>query len=91
MKRINMQSISISEVQRNLHKLDGFDIIEIVDRKRNQIKGYFLDSSYQSVVENIIGAKKQKKDKLLNIIGIINNSEEITKKSLREERLARYE
>ena len=49
MKRINMQTISISDIQRNLHKLDDFNIVEIVDKKRNQIKGYFLDSSYQSL------------------------------------------
>ena len=86
-----MQTISISEIQRNLHKLDGFDIVEIVDKKRNQIKGYFLDSSYQALVEKLIGAKKEKKDRLLNIVGIINNGEEVTRESLREERLARYE
>lgn len=91
MKRINMKTISISEIQRNLHKLDGFNIVKIVDKKRNQIKGYFLDSSYQPLVEKLIGAKKEKKDRLLNIVGIINDGEEITKESLRKERLARYE
>lgn len=91
MKRINMKTISISEIQRNLHKLDGFNIVKIVDKKRNQIKGYFLDSSYQPLVEKLIGAKKEKKDRLLNIVGIINDGENITKESLRKERLARYE
>lgn len=91
MKRINMKVISISEIQRNLHKLDGFDIIEIVDKKRNLIKGYFLDSSYKSIVEKLTGIKKEKKDRLLNIVGIINDSQEVTKESLRAERFARYE
>lgn len=86
-----MQTISISEIQRNLHKLDGFDIVEIVDKKRNQIKGYFLDTSYKSLIENLIGDKDKKKNNLLNIVGIINGSKEVTKESLREERLARYE
>lgn len=29
-----MQTISISEIQRNLHKLDSFNIVKIVDKKR---------------------------------------------------------
>jgi hypothetical protein len=28
-----MQQLSISEIQRNLHKLDAFDIIEVIDKK----------------------------------------------------------
>jgi len=91
MKRINMQTISISDIQRNLHKLDDFNIIEIVDKKRNQIKGYFLDSSYQSLVEKLIGKKEEKKNNLLNIVGIVDSGEEETRDSLRDERLSRYE
>ena len=90
MKRINMQTISISDIQRNLHKLDDFNIVEIVDKKRNQIKGYFLDSSYQSLIEKLIDKQEQKKNNLLNIVGIVNSGED-TRNSLREERLLRYE
>jgi DNA-binding transcriptional regulator GbsR (MarR family) len=46
-----VQTISISEVQRNLHKLDDFDIVKIVDRKRNRVKGYYLDAKFHDVVE----------------------------------------
>ena len=91
MKRINMQTISISDIQRNLHKLDDFNIVEIVDKKRNQIKGYFLDSSYQSLVEKLIEKKEEKKNNLLNIVGIVDSGEEVTRDSLRDERLSRYE
>jgi predicted CopG family antitoxin len=86
-----MQTISISEIQRNLHKLDGFDIVQVVDKKRNQIKGYFLDSSYQQLIEKLVGKKQKKNQDLLNIIGIVNSEETVTKESLREERLAQYE
>ena len=91
MKRINMQTISVSDIQRNLHKLDDFNIIEIVDKKRNQIKGYFLDSSYKSLIDSIIGKKEAKKNNLLNIVGIIDDGKEVTRDSLRDERLSRYE
>ena len=86
-----MQTISVSDIQRNLHKLDNFNIVEIVDKKRNQIKGYFLDSSYQPLIEKLIGKNNQKKNNLLNIVGIINNGEEETRDSLRDERLSKYE
>ena len=86
-----MQTISISDIQRNLHKLDDFNIVEIVDKKRNQIKGYFLDSSYQSLIEKLIGKKEEKKKNLLNIVGIVESGEEETRDSLRDERFSRYE
>ena len=86
-----MQTISISEIQRNLHKLDDFNIVKIMDKKRNQLKGYFLDSSYQPLIDSIVGKKEEKKNNLLNIVGIINDGEEVTRDSLRDERLSRYE
>ena len=54
-----MQQISISEIQRNLHKLDGFDIVEIVDKKRNKVKGYFVDSHYAPFVKELLEKKKE--------------------------------
>ena len=58
-----MQQISISDIQRKLHKLDGFDIVEIVDRKRNKVKGYFIDSRYISFVKELL--EKNKKQAVL--------------------------
>jgi len=63
-----MQTISISEIQRNLHKLDSFDIIEVVDKKRNQIKGYFLDKKYHGIVEEIVQAQESKNKKKLKAL-----------------------
>jgi hypothetical protein len=54
-----MQQISISDIQRNLHKLDNFDIIEIIDKKRNKVKGYFIDSQYIGFVKELIEKNKQ--------------------------------
>ncbi|MBN4048751.1 hypothetical protein JYU00_01170 [bacterium AH-315-N22] len=52
-----MQQISISDIQRNLHKLDTFDIIEIVDKKKHKVKGYFIDSKYIAFVKELIERK----------------------------------
>jgi len=71
-----MNTISISEIQRNLHKLDNFDIIEVVDKKRNQIKGYFLDKKYHGYVEEIIQAQEENKNNTVfnKVRGIIPSS-----------------
>ena len=49
-----MQQLSISEIQRNLRQLDEFDIIEIVDKKRHKVKGYFVDSKYVAFIKELI-------------------------------------
>jgi len=63
-----MNTISISEIQRNLHKLDNFDIIEVVDKKRHQVKGYFLDKKYHDFVEKLFQAKENKNAKKLKAL-----------------------
>ena len=60
-----MNTISISDIQRNLHKLDNFDIVEVVDKKRHQIKGYFLDKKYHDFVEELFEIQEDKKEKRL--------------------------
>ncbi len=63
-----MNTISISEIQRNLHKLDNFDIVEVVDKKRHQVKGYFLDKKYHNFVEELFQAKENKNAKKLKAL-----------------------
>ena len=54
-----MQKLSISEIQRNLHKLDSFDIIEGIDKKRDKVKGYFIDARYTSFIEKLVSDKNE--------------------------------
>ena len=63
-----MNTISISEIQRNLHKLDDFDIVEVVDKKRHQIKGYFLDKKYHDFVVELLNENKRKNAKKLKAL-----------------------
>jgi len=63
-----MNSISVSEIQRKLHKLDDFDIIEVVDKKRNQVKGYFLDKKYHDIVEALVKEQESKKNRKLEAL-----------------------
>jgi len=86
-----MQTISVSDIQRNLHKLDGFNIVEIVDKKRHITKGYFLDTSYKPLIESLVRSEKEQKKGLLRIAGVVDDGAEVTRDVLRDERLARYE
>ena len=68
-----MEQISISEIQRNLHTLDNFDIIEVIDKKRNKIKGYFIESKYASLVEEISKkVEERKKQNRKSLRGILS-------------------
>ncbi len=67
-----MQRISISEIQRNLHHLDDFDIIEVVDKKRNRVKGYFIESKYASFVKELSHKVEQAKQKRSSLKGILH-------------------
>jgi len=67
-----MKQISISDIQRNLHKLDGFDIVEIVDKKRNQIKGYFIDNKYAGFVQELVENNRKKNSPSNSIAGSLH-------------------
>ena len=56
-----MTRISISDIQRKLHKLNDFEIVEVVDKKRNTLKGYFIEAKYAPYVEEMV--EKLKRDK----------------------------
>jgi hypothetical protein len=68
-----MQQLSISDIQRNLHKLDNFDIVEIIDKKRDKVKGYFIDSKYLSVVQELMTYATQQKEKSGKIAGSLSD------------------
>ena len=63
-----MDTISISEIQRNLHKIDNLDIIEVVDKKRNQVKGYFLDKKYKDIVMELFAKEHNRKSEFFNTL-----------------------
>ena len=67
-----MQQISISEIQRNLHNLDNFDIIEVIDKKRNKVKGYFIESKYASFIEELSKKVENTNQKQPSLKGILH-------------------
>ncbi len=64
-----MQQISISDIQRNLHKLKDFDIVEVVDKKRDEVKGYFVDSRYAQFIQELLEQQKHSKQIANKIAG----------------------
>lgn len=77
-----MKTLSISQVQRELHHLDNFDIVEIVDKKRDIVKGYFVDIKYKSVIEAL--AEKGQKQSLSAFAGMWEGRDDIDQQTLRE-------
>lgn len=77
-----MKTLSISQVQRELHHLDDFDIVEIVDKKRDIVKGYFVDIKYKSVIESLV--EKEKKQSLRAYAGMWEGREDVDQQTLRE-------
>ncbi len=67
-----MTQISISDIQRNLHKLNDFEIIEVVDKKRNKVKGYFIEGKYASLVEEVAEKLKTLKKSRPTAAGMLN-------------------
>lgn len=76
-----MQQISISEIQRNLHNLDSLDIVEIVDKKRHKVKGYFLDSKYVAYIEELI---KREEESFINTEKLAGSLHQYANKELRK-------
>ena len=67
-----MEQISISEIQRNLHKLNDFDIVEVVDKKRAQVKGYFINSKYASFVTDLLKREEQNRETQQSLAGSLH-------------------
>jgi len=76
-----MKTLSISQVQRELHHLNDFDIIKILDKKKDTVKGYFLDIRYKTIVEKLI--EEQRKKDFSSLVGLWKDRD-IDLKMLRE-------
>lgn len=68
-----MQQIGISDIQRNLHKLKDFDIVEIVDKKRDVVKGYFLDQKYAYAIQTLIKQQQKNQTKGKQLAGSLSD------------------
>ncbi len=79
-----MEQIGISDIQRNLHKLDGFDIVEIIDKKRGRVKGYFVDKKHAQAIQKLIKQQQKTKtssSKLAGALQFYSNTDLIEKES----------
>ncbi len=48
-----MEQLSVAELQRNLHRLNDFDIIELIDKRKGEIRGYLINKKYRFLIESI--------------------------------------
>ncbi len=77
-----MKTLNVSQIQRQLNLLNDFDIIEVVDKKKNTVKGYFVDVKYSKTIKDL-EAKKNKKS-ILSYAGIWKDRD-MDLESLRQE------
>ena len=87
-----MQRLSVSEIQRNLQNLNDFDVLEVVDKKRNVVKGYFLDSRHKNLINELLKKRKANRKKLLGLAGMVDSGNSgLSVRDLRDDHLAKYE
>jgi len=87
-----MQSLSVSEIQRNLQNLNDFDVLEIVDKKRNVVKGYFLDGRYKALIDELLKKRASNRKNLMGLIGSVSSQQpDQTVDQLCDEHLSKYE
>jgi len=67
-----MQQISISSIQRNLHKLEELDIVEVIDKKRDKVKGYFVDRKYAQFIYELVQHQKENEITVEKLAGSLN-------------------
>jgi len=46
----NMKTILVSEI----HKLDTFDFVKLIDDKTHEFRGYFLNPEYHNIVQGLL-------------------------------------
>ncbi len=77
-----MKSLNISQIQRQLHLLNDFDIIEVIDKKKNTVKGYFVDVKYSKTIKDL--ETKKNKESISSYAGIWKDRD-IDLETLRQE------
>ena len=73
-----MEQIGISDIQRNLHKLDGFDIVEIIDKKRGRVKGYFVDKKHAQAIQKLIKQQQKSKGDVSKLAGALQSYADVS-------------
>ncbi len=81
--------VGIREVTRNFSILDGYDYIEIEDKKTHQLKGVFISSEFldevKDYIEKKIEEKKRKKiSKIMQYAGSVEIDDRFKDKDIKE-------
>ncbi|QCI27924.1 hypothetical protein [Caminibacter pacificus] len=87
-----MTTLSIRDLARNSSILDKYDFVEIVDKRKNKLKGVFISAKYAKEFEEFIKRKKEKEIKeLLQFAGIANGEfEDMTSQKIKEKKREKY-
>jgi hypothetical protein len=87
-----MTTISVRDLARNSSILDKYDYVEIVDKRKNELKGMFISAKYVKEFEKFIKRKKQKEiEELMQFAGMVNGEfEDMNSQDIKEKKKEKY-
>lgn len=88
--------VGIRDLSRNINILDGYDYLDVEDKKTHQYKGLFISPKYADEFKNFLEKKlrKEKKEKLNRVMqfaGIADDdATDLSEKEIRENHASKY-
>ena len=65
---------------------------KLLIKKRNVVKGYFLDSRYKTLIDELLQKRVSNRKNLMGLIGSVSSQQsDQTVNQLRDEHLSKYE
>ena len=88
--------VGIRDLSRNINILDGYDYLDVEDKKTHQYKGLFVSPKYadefKSFLEKkLLQEKEEKLKRIMKFTGIADDdSTDLSEKEIREKHASKY-
>ncbi|MEA2099073.1 MAG: hypothetical protein U9P72_02985 [Campylobacterota bacterium] len=88
--------VGMRDLARNLNILDGYDYVDVEDKKTHEYKGLFISPKYADefkiFLEDKLSKEKQKKlDRIMKFVGIADgDATDTTEKEMRVAHASKY-
>ncbi len=88
--------VGMRELARNSNILDGYDYVDVEDKKTHEYKGLFVSPKYADEFKKFLKAKKSKQkqeelDEIMQFVGMCNgDTTNMTSQEIRASKKAKY-
>ena len=88
--------IGIRDLSRNINILDGYDYLDVEDKKTHQYKGLFISPKYADEFKNflekkLLKAKQEKLNRVMKFVGIADDdATDLSEKEIRKSHASKY-